>query len=83
MRMASGRMIRTTALGLKPVIMRVKTMRTDAMELREAKKPFVVENKPMRARAKIGREIRGERKTLSIVLCQEKTGARPVPILLQ
>ena len=82
-RMESGRIIKTTAWGLKPVMMIVNTRRMVAIELREAKNPLVVENKPTKARAKIGRLMSGDKNTLSTVLCQENTGAMPAAMLLK
>ena len=81
--MERGRIINTIAWGLKPVIIKVNINKMVAMELREAKKPLVVEKRPTRDRANMGKLIKGERNTLSTVLCQEKTGAIPVAILLK
>ena len=68
------------ALGLKPVIIKVKTKSSEAIELREAKKPFVVENKPIKAKAKIGKLINGVKNTLSSEPLHKNTGAKPLPI---
>ena len=82
-RIENGKMMNTMASGLKPVIMIVKTMRRVAMELREAKKPLVVENRPISPMAKIGRLMSGERNTLSRLLFQENTNANPDERLLK
>ena len=79
----NGRMKKTIALGLKPVIKRQKTIKIEAMELREAKKPLVVENKPIRANAKIGKLTNGDKNTLSKLPVQENNGAKPAKILLK
>jgi hypothetical protein len=79
--MERGSIKKIAALGLNPVIIRVNRRSRDAMELREAKKPLVVENRPIRASANTGRLIRGDRNTFSVVFLQENTGARPEEIL--
>ena len=73
----------TIALGLKPAIIRQNTIKIDAIELRDAKKPLVVEKSPIRANAKVGRLISGDKNTLSRLLCHENTGASPRAILLK
>ena len=78
-----GRIKKTTASGLKPVIIKQKISKIVAMEFREAKNPLVVEKSPIKANAKMGRLISGDKNTLSTVLCHEKTGARPEAILLK
>ena len=70
--------MKIAAFGLKPVIIMQNIISMVAIEFREAKKPFVVEKRPIKAKARIGRLINGDRNTLSIVLCQEKTGAKPL-----
>ena len=45
----------------------VKTRSNEAIELREAKKPLVVEKRPISAIAKAGRLIKGDKKTFSPV----------------
>ncbi len=80
-RIEKGKMKKTTASGLKPVIRRQKIIRIEAIELREAKNPRVVEKRPIRARAKVGRLTSGDRNTPSRLLCHEKTGANPLAIL--
>ena len=47
------------------------------MELREAKKPLVVEKRPIKAIAKVGKLMSGDKKMLSTLVRHEKTGARP------
>ena len=79
----NGRIRKIIELELNPVMTMQKTIRIVAIELREAKKPLVVENRPMSESAKIGRLIRGERNTLSRLFCQEKTGAKPLMMLFQ
>ena len=79
----NGKIKKITAAGLKPVIIKQKINKIVAMELREAKKPLVVENSPMSAKANKGKLASGERKTLSTVLCHENTGAKPAAILLK
>ena len=66
------------AFGLNPEMIRQNTIKSDAMEFLEAKKPFVVENSPIKTSAKTGRLIRGERNTLSTVVRQEKAGPKAV-----
>ncbi len=68
------------ASGLNPVIIKQNTIKIVAIEFREAKKPLVVENRPIRARAKSGKLTSGDKKTLSKLLCHEKIGAKPVMI---
>ena len=80
-RIEKGSNENTTASGLNPVIIKQNTIKIEAIELREAKKPLVVENNPINAKAKIGRLINGERNTLSGVLCHENAGAIPSKIL--
>lgn len=77
----NGSIKNTIASGLKPVIIIQKTNRMEAMELRDAKKPLVVDNRPIITSAKFGKLISGERKTFSVVLCHENNGARPIEIL--
>ena len=60
------------ASGRKPEIKIEKMIRRVAIELREAKKPLVVEKRPTRAIAKIGRLMSGVRKMLSIPWFQER-----------
>ncbi len=81
--MESGKIKKITMEGLKPVIISVKIIRSDAIELREAKNPFVVENRPIRASAKIGKLMSGDKKTLSTVFRHENTGPSPLNILLK
>ena len=81
--MEKGKIINTTAVGLKPVIIRQNINKIEAIELREAKNPFVVENSPTNARVSTGILISGARKTLSSLLCHEKTGDNPEKILLK
>lgn len=68
--------------GLSPARKMVKTMSQVAIELREAKKPFVVERRPMTARAMEARPTKGERKALSSVVLHAKNGRKAVWILL-
>ena len=62
---------------------RPKTIKIEAIELREAKKPLVVENRPISANAKVGKLISGDKNTLSTLECHDKSGAKPVKILLK
>ena len=71
------------AFGLNPVITRQKTIKMLAMELREAKKPLVVEKRPISASANTGKLMSGERNTFSELDCQDKSGAMPVDMLLR
>ena len=64
-------------------MIRQNTKRIEAIELREAKKPLVVENSPINASAKVGKLINGDKNTLSRLLCHENTGANPAAILLK
>ena len=70
-------MISTAASGLNPVIIIVKTMKTDAIEFLDAKNPFVVENRPVNARAIEARPTIGDRKIDSTLPLQEKNGKNP------
>ena len=79
---ASGNMKNTIASGLKPVMTNVKTRSSIAIELREAKKPFVVENNPIKARASVGNPINGAKNTLSTEPFQRNTGDNPLLILI-
>ena len=63
---------------LKPVMMTVKMRRSVAMELRDAKKPLVVEKMPISAMAKVGRPINGARIALLALPRHEMIGAAPV-----
>ena len=63
------------------MIIRQNNMRTEAMELREAKNPLVVENNPIRAKAKVGRLMSGDKNTFSKLFFHENKGAKPAPIL--
>ena len=58
----------------------VKIRSKVAIELRDAKKPLVVENKPISASANIGKLMSGARNTLSSEPLHKKTGASPLPI---
>lgn len=73
-RMANGIMMSTAADGLKPDTMTVNTIKIDAMELREAKKPLAVEISPVKARAIDARPIIGDKKTDWMLPLQEKNG---------
>ena len=77
----TGKIRNTTASGLNPVIIIPNIISTEAIELRDAKKPLVVENSPISAKAKIGKLISGDKNTLSILLYQENSGANPDAIL--
>lgn len=60
--------------GFKPARKTVKMISQVAIELREAKKPLAVERRPMTARVISARPTKGERKTLSRAVLQEKSG---------
>ena len=79
----SGMIIKTIELGLNPVITTVKTRRSVAIELREAKKPLVVEKRPINAIAKVGKLMSGARKILSTLVRHASSGFRPVLRLFQ
>ena len=81
--MENGKIKNTIASGLNPVIIKQNTIKIEAMELRDAKNPLVVENSPINVKAKVGRLISGDKNTLSKLLCQENTGANPAAILLK
>ena len=70
--MANGKMMRTAESGLKPEIMAVKIMKIEAIELREAKKPLVVEIRPVIAKINEAIPIIGARNTESMLPLQEK-----------
>jgi hypothetical protein len=76
-----GRIMKITAYGLKPVMMRPNMIRIEAIEFLEAKNPFVVENSPIKARERIGKLISGERNTLSLLPCQENSIDSPLETL--
>lgn len=82
-RIENGKIKNTIASELKPVIIKQKTINIEAIELRDAKKPLVVENNPINPNAKTGRLINGERKTLSGVVCHENIKTKPLMILLK
>ena len=58
-----------------------KIIKSVAIEFLEAKKPFVVENSPISAKAKIGKLISGVKKIFSSEPFHKNNGARPSPIL--
>ena len=76
--MASGRRIRIADSGFKPERIIVKMIKQVAIELREAKKPLVVDNRPITARATEAKPTNGERKVLSSVVFQEKKGKKAI-----
>ncbi len=80
-RIDKGRMINITAFGLNPVIIIQKMRSMVAIEFLEAKKPLVVENRPIKASARVGRLMSGDKNTPSLLLCHEKTGENPEAIL--
>ena len=80
-KIAEGNIKNTTAFGLKPVIITVNIKSNDAIELREAKKPFVVENNPISASASIGKLMSGAKNTLSVCPRHKNTGVNPDQIL--
>ena len=82
-KIVNGRMKKITASGLKPVMTIVKINSRLAIELREAKKPLVVEKMPIRTIAKHGRLTRGARMAVSEAPRHEKIGATPVVRLFQ
>ena len=82
-RMDRGMIMKTIELGLNPVITTVKTKSSVAIELREAKNPLVVENKPIKASAKTGKLTSGDRIGPSGLVLQEKIGLMPVRMLLK
>ena len=79
----NGKIKNMIALGLNPVINRQNTSKIEAIELREAKKPLVVEKRPIKASAKVGKLINGDKNTLSKLPDHENSGAKPVRILLK
>ena len=79
-RIENGKIKNITASGLNPVMTRQKISRIVAIEFLDAKKPFVVENKPIKANAKSGKLSSGDKNTLSRLLCQENTGDKPAAI---
>ena len=62
--------------GLSPDKKIVKTIKQLAMELREAKKPLVVDKRPIIARATEASPTKGERKALSSAVFQAKKGKK-------
>ena len=79
--MASGRIKKITASGLKPVIRIVNRNNSEAIMFLDAKKPLVVENKPTNASAKVGSPTSGVIKTLSSEPSHRKTGVTPIAML--
>ena len=75
-----GKNMKIIALELNPEIITPNTIKSDAIEFLEAKKPLVVENNPISAKAKIGRLISGERNRFSMLLCHENMEERPPEI---
>ena len=73
--------MKTMDSGLKPVRMIVNIISKVAMEFREAKKFLVVEKRPIRTKAKVGRLMSGDKKTLSGPLFQAKIVVKPLAIL--
>ena len=82
-KMVNGKIKKMTALELNPVIMTLKMSNNVAIELRDAKKPLVVEKMPISAITKVGRLINGARIMLSALPRHEKIGATPVVRLCQ
>ena len=82
-RIANGKIMRTAELGLKPEIMAVKIMKIEAIELREAKKPLVVEIRPVIARISEAIPIIGARNMESILPLQEKNTRKAFLMLLK
>lgn len=78
-----GRIKKIIASELNPVMIKQNTNNNEAIEFLEAKNPFVVENNPISASAKTGRLNNGDRKTLSILWCQENTKESALAILLK
>ena len=74
--MANGKIIRTAQSGLNPEIIAVKIRKIEAIELREAKKPLVVEMRPVIASVREAIPIIGARKTDSMLPLQEKKARR-------
>ena len=58
-------MKKITADGLNPVIIMQNNSSIEAMEFLDAKNPFVVENNPINAIAKVGKLASGDKKTFS------------------
>lgn len=75
--MAKGKIISTAQSGRKPVIITVKTIKIEAIEFLEAKKPCVVEIRPVIARAREARPIIGDKKMDPTLPPQEKNGKNP------
>ena len=82
-KMANGKMMRTAQSGLKPEMMAVKMINIEAMEFLEAKKPLVVEMRPVMARMSDAIPIIGARKIESILPLQEKKTRTAFFILLK
>ena len=78
--MANGRSIRIADSGLSPARKIVKIISQVAIELREAKKPLVVERRPITASAIEPRPTKGDKNELSRVVFQEKSGMKAVLI---
>ena len=74
--MARGKIISMADSGLSPESTIENTMKQEAMALREAKKPLVVEIRPTIARLKTPSPIKGDKKTLSTLPFQVKNGAK-------
>ena len=71
----------TAAKGLRPASKIVKMINIEAMEFLEAKKPLVVEIRPVIARASEASPIIGAKNTDSILPLQEKNGKKASLIL--
>ena len=79
-KIANGKTKNITASGLKPVMITVNTSNKEAIELRDAKKPLVVENRPISAKASCGKLINGAKNTLFVPSNQARTGEKPAPM---
>ena len=81
--MAKGRIMSTADSGLKPETIAVKTIKIEAIEFLEAKKPLAVETSPVIARMSEAMPIIGAKKTESILPLQEKNTRKAFLMLLK
>ena len=68
--------MRTAQNGLNPERTTVKTIKIEAIEFLDAKKPLVVEIRPVMASANEARPIIGDKKTDSMLPLHEKNGRK-------
>ena len=76
--MAMGRTSKMAESGFRPESITAKTIKHEAMALREAKKPRAVETKPARASAIDASPNSGDKKMLSMLVFHDINGKNAV-----